>query len=202
MKKKFIYPLVLLSFLFNGCAGQDGTPTSPPLATPPAETAAQATPKQIVKKEKVQAPSQLVLIGETEYITFKPDNIRMAARIDTGATTSSIGASAVKEFERDGKKWVKFTVSDPQTKKSMQFSRPVIRTIEVKRHGMSSQNRLVVSLPISMGPIEQKTEFSLADRSNFKFPVLLGRSFLSGVAVVDVNREYVLSPLGDDHNEK
>lgn len=190
MKKKFIYPLVLLPLLFGGCcAEQDAALTSPPSTPPPAETAA-------------QAPSQLVLIGETEYITFKPDNLRMAARIDTGATTSSIGASAVKEFERDGKRWVKFSITDPQTKKSMQFSRPVIRTIEVKRHGMSSQNRLVVSLPISMGPIEQKTEFSLADRSNFKFPVLLGRSFLSGVAVVDVNREYVLSPLGDDHNEK
>ncbi|MEA3547716.1 MAG: ATP-dependent zinc protease [Thermodesulfobacteriota bacterium] len=189
MKKKFIYPLVLLPLLFGGCAEQDAAQTSTLLAPPPAETAA-------------QAPSQLVLIGETEYIIFKPDNLRMAARVDTGATTSSIGASAINEFERDGKKWVKFTATDPQTKKSMQFSRPVIRTIEVKRHGMSSQNRLVVNLPIIMGPIEQKTEFSLADRSNFEFPVLLGRSFLSGVAVVDVNREYVLSPLGDDHNEK
>jgi len=152
--------------------------------------------------ESAPVPAGLLLVGETEYVTIVPASMRMAARIDTGATTSSIGAYDIKRFERDGKPWVKFTVRDPQTGKSARLSEPVSRTIEVKQHGAPARKRLVVSLPVIMGPVKTRTEFSLADRSTFKYPVLIGRSFLKGVAVVDVNQEYVLSSVGSEGNEK
>jgi hypothetical protein len=52
-----------------------------------------------------------------------------------------------------------------------------------------------------MGKIKEATQFSLTDRSQFKFPVLIGRSLLKNIAIVDVNRSYVLSPMneGGDH---
>ncbi|MEE3208742.1 MAG: RimK/LysX family protein, partial [Pseudomonadota bacterium] len=37
----------------------------------------------------------------------------------------------------------------------------------------------------------QPTEFTLADRSRMSYPVLLGRSFLKDVAVVDVGQEFI-----------
>ncbi len=42
-----------------------------------------------------------------------------------------------------------------------------------------------------MGSINEVTEVSLADREKFEFPVLIGRNFLEGEAVVDVSRKFV-----------
>ena len=145
---------------------------------------------------------KLTIFGEAEYITIKPDNIRLKARIDTGATTSSIHATQIKLYERDGKKWVKFNLVRSNGQK-VPMKKRVIRTIEVKRHGESQQSRSVIKLDVVMGKIQKTTQFSLTDRSQFKFPVLIGRSLLKNTAIVDVNRSYALSPLsGGDKHEK
>ena len=66
---------------------------------------------------------------------------------------------------------------------------------------MDQQSRPVISLQTTMGPIVKSSQFSLTDRSQFKFPVLIGRSFLKGTALVDVNHDYILSPLSGGNNE-
>ena len=53
-----------------------------------------------------------------------------------------------------------------------------------------AQRRPVVKLRVALGPIEQQREFTLADRSQYDYPVLIGRNFLRDVAVVDVARQY------------
>ena len=162
---------------------------------------AKKSSKRPANLEKVKSGSdKLIIIGAAEYITIKPDNIRLAARIDTGATTSSIHATEIKQFERDGKKWVRFNLIRKSGEK-VACKRPLLRTIEVKRHGMDKQSRPVISLQMTMGVIHKSTQFSLTDRSQFKFPVLIGRSFLKGTAIVDVNRDYILAPLNGDANE-
>jgi len=173
-------------------------PEPPPLPVPetkPAPTPAKKPAPAPASKVKSNS-EKLTIFGEAEYITIKPDNIRLKARIDTGATTSSIHATQIKFLERDGKKWVKFNLIRSNGQK-VAMSKPVIRTIEVKRHGETEQSRPVVRLDIVMGKIQKTTQFSLTNRSQFKFPVLIGRSLLKNVAIVDVNRSYVLSPLNE-----
>ena len=146
---------------------------------------------------KIKSNSEkLTIFGEAEYITIKPDNIRLKARIDTGATTSSIHSTEIRLLERDGKKWVKFNLTRSNGKK-VPMEKPVVRTIEVKRHGQTKQSRPVVRLDVVMGKIQKTTQFSLTDRSQFTFPVLIGRSLLKNIAIVDVNRSYALSPLSE-----
>jgi len=139
----------------------------------------------------------LPIIGEAERVTVEPHGLRLAARIDTGATTSSISATQIKRIERDGKKWVSFVLTDPATGKQVTVKRPLVRTASIKRHGAEDQKRPVVTLQVNMGPIQQETEFSLTDRSKYEFPVLIGRTYLRGKALVDVSREYALSPLAE-----
>lgn len=214
--------LFVLVFLLSACAGRQAAvkSTAPaPAATPaPAakvEPPAAAPEKALPAAEKAPAPAakpaapatvksggeKLLIVGQVEYITILPAKLRLAARVDTGATTSSIHAVNIKRFERDGKKWVRFYLVGSGGKK-VKMERPVVRTIEVKRHGTSQQSRPVVTLRVAMGPIKTTTQFSLTNRSQFKYPVLIGRSLLNGVAVVDVNREYVLSPLAGGDDEK
>ncbi len=51
--------------------------------------------------------------------------------------------------------------------------------------------RPVVSLTIRIGRLTEKAQFTLTDRSEMEYPVLLGREFLQDIAVVDIARENV-----------
>ena len=53
---------------------------------------------------------QLSVIGLREWIAFPElGMVGLRAKIDTGASTSSLHASDIVPFERDGEKWVRFT---------------------------------------------------------------------------------------------
>jgi len=222
---KIFLLLIIASFGLGACAGQrEDIPAPAVQIKEPVKkivpektvTEVKAAPEKVEKKvAPVPAPKptlapapappttiksdgeKLIIIGETEYITIKPSNLRLKARIDTGATTSSIHALDIVRYERDGKKWVRFNLVNPSGAK-IKMNYPVHRTIKVKRHGADDQSRPVVNLKVTMGKIKKTTPFSLVDRSNFKYPVLIGRSFLADTAIVDVNRSYVLSPLSGE----
>ncbi|MDX2501816.1 MAG: RimK/LysX family protein, partial [Deltaproteobacteria bacterium] len=55
----------------------------------------------------------------------------------------------------------------------------------------------VVKLKAVMGKVELLREFSLTDRSNFTYPVLIGRNFLQGEFIVDVTRKNSTSPMSE-----
>ncbi|MCK4508668.1 MAG: ATP-dependent zinc protease [Desulfuromonadales bacterium] len=140
--------------------------------------------------------SGFVIIGEAEKVTFTSKDLRLNARIDTGAQTSSLGVVDQQPFERDGKKWLDFSVQDPDSGNLIDFKMPVVRIAEIKRHGAAAQERYVVKLKIKLGDIEMEREFTLADRARYTFPVLIGRNVLSGKYLVDVNRKYSTSHSG------
>lgn len=132
----------------------------------------------------------LIIIGEAEHVTFVTEKLRMKARIDTGAETSSLGVINQQPFERDGKKWIAFAVQDRDSGKLTEFEEPVVRIASIKRHGAEDQKRPVVKLKVMLGKLEMKRQFTLADRSKYTFPVLIGRNVLNGKYLVDVNRKY------------
>lgn len=131
-----------------------------------------------------------VIIGEAENIIIKSKDLRLKARIDTGAQTSSLGVVAQQSFERDGKKWLQFSVKDPDSERLIVFERPVVRNARIKQHGAEAMERSVVTLTIVLGEIKMEREFTIVDRSNYTFPVLIGRNVLSGQYLVDVNRRF------------
>jgi hypothetical protein len=45
---------------------------------------------------------------------------------------------------------------------------------------------------IRLGELTELIEMSLSDRSDFEFPVLIGRNFLTDNAVVDVSKQFVM----------
>jgi hypothetical protein len=137
------------------------------------------------------------VIGEVEHITFLPPGLNLTARIDTGATTSSLGVAQQQLFERDGESWVRFSVRNPGDKKLIEFRRPITRKTIVKGPDGLRQSRVVVSLKVRMGDLMETTEFTLSGRDNYKYPVLIGRSLLRGNAVVDVGQKFLLSSGGE-----
>lgn len=131
-----------------------------------------------------------VVVGELEHVSIEPEGLRLKARIDTGAQTSSLGIVSQQPFERDGQRWLRFSVENPGGEEPVVMERPIRRTAKIKRHGAESMERPVVTFKVTMGDIELEREFTLADRSNYKFPILVGRNLLAGKFLVDVNRKY------------
>lgn len=140
-------------------------------------------------KSDVPVPETL---GFVEWVVMNDTGLRLKARLDTGAKTSSLHAVNVEEFQQDDQKWVKFQIpladhkDHPVENESnidheeviLELERPVERTVLIKRKGAPSQRRYVVMMDFCIAGTNHQTQFSLTDRSNFSYPVLLGRRFM------------------------
>jgi hypothetical protein len=148
-------------------------------------------PKPKPKPQPTKTSDGKLILGEQEWVYVPGLEENFKARIDTGATTSSISATDVVEFERDGKDWVKFKIEHDGVK-SKEIALPVERWVKIRQSSAEkSERRAVVESWIQIGDLKEKTEFTLADRTHLKFPLLLGRSFFKDVAVVDVSKKFV-----------
>ncbi len=148
--------------------------------------------------QKQSVNTDTFVIGEVEPVHIKKVGFTMFARIDTGAETSSLNATDITVFERDGKRWVKYTVKDSISGKTAEVESRLKRTVLIKWQEGESIERPVVKLRARLGEVEQVREFTLADRSLFEFPVLIGRNFLNGKFIVDVNRKNTTSPMNEE----
>ncbi len=136
-------------------------------------------------------PEGKQLIGGLEWIYMEPPGRHYRARVDSGADTSSISASDITEFERDGDDWVRFTFQHDSPEEAVEFELPVVRTAMIRQASVKeAERRVVVEIDIRLGDQLQTTEFNLADRSEMTYPVLLGRAFLMDLYLVDVSRSY------------
>lgn len=138
-----------------------------------------------------------LVIGEQEEVYFPVLDLSLEARVDTGATTTSVDAREIVGFERDGKKWVRFEMYKKDGT-IIKVKRPVIKKIKVKRHGGEGQERYVVKMRLNISSKSYFVEVSLTDRSQYKLPVLVGRNFLKGNLVVDVSLSHTKAAIRGD----
>lgn len=131
------------------------------------------------------------VIGEVEYLTLLPYGRVLEARIDTGATTSSIDAVEPRLYRAEGGSRVRFAIGRGPGR-PLALDLPLRRMVRIKRHGMEDELRPVVELRLRMGTQIMQGEFTLADRSRFDYPVLVGRNLLRERFVVDVSRRHLL----------
>lgn len=137
---------------------------------------------------------QKKVIGWIEHVQILPENFILPAKIDTGADNSSLSATDITGFVRSSRKWVRFTVKRPDGPPII-LEKPVARYVRIKRKGTTVQRRPVVRFNICVGTIFKKdVEVNLANRKGFKYPVLIGRSFLKDTALVDSSRKYSQDP--------
>ncbi|WP_117234298.1 ATP-dependent zinc protease [Vibrio maerlii] len=137
-----------------------------------------------------------VVLGSVEKVTINDIDTNFDARIDTGAQTSSINASDIQEFERNGKRWVRFHMFDETQPELSEvwIESPVIRFAKIRQSTSSeTERRAVVELWVKLGAVREKAQFTLADRSHMSHPVLLGREFIKDIALVDVSKQFIHS---------
>jgi hypothetical protein len=147
----------------------------------------------VAKAPQKTAYQDKTVLGQTEWIYITKAKENFKARIDTGAETSSINAIDIQKFERDGKNWVKFNITHDSDGSPLWIEAPVLRYVRILQssEGEKYDRRPVIELHVRIGGVAHKSEFTLTDRQHMGFPVLIGRSFIQDVIVVDVSQNYI-----------
>lgn len=127
------------------------------------------------------------IVGAVEEVVLLPWNIKLLARIDTGAAISSLDARSL-------------TVSNnmavfklPNDGAEVELKLPVVGQRRI-RHADGAEFRPLVQLEMCIGPHRISTKVNLNDRSKMEYPLLIGRNILARRFLVDVNRNRVLTP--------
>ncbi|MES2477166.1 MAG: RimK/LysX family protein [Verrucomicrobiota bacterium] len=164
-----------------------------PAVDPDDEAAAEIQDAEVAAVAKPVSADPVQVYGWREYILIKDVIEKVQAKLDTGALTSSIHAEEKELFERDGKKWVRFIVTDPSLKKPVRtrIEAPLVRIARVKEPGGESIPREVVKLSFTIGDRKLRGEFTLNNRSNMLAPVLIGRRMIKDLGWIDPSRTYL-----------
>jgi hypothetical protein len=125
------------------------------------------------------------IFGWIEPVGLPGAGVEMMAKLDTGADTSSLDATNIRRVKRGGRSLVKFELRHPETGETFSVERPYVRSTRIRRHSGKYQTRHVVHMKICLGNSLETVEINLIDRSNFNYPMLLGRNALAGIALVD-----------------
>jgi hypothetical protein len=133
--------------------------------------------------------TQKQVLGWIESLRLMPGRALLKAKLDSGAKSNALHAENIEFFDQDGTQMVRFTVrEDHHDPKSARFiyERPLEREVSIKlRRTEQRDARPAVRLEFCMASRMYDALFTLTDRSNFNYPVLLGRDFLKHGIVVD-----------------
>ena len=142
---------------------------------------------------------EMMILGWVEYVEFPDQKLKVKAKLDTGAKTSSLHAENIEWFTKKNEDWVRFEFQannyfDPEKRgdsKTVTIEAPVQRSVLIKQHKRASAKRAVVILPFELAGKTHQAQFTLTDRSKFIYPVLLGRRFLKDAAIVDPGNTFL-----------
>jgi hypothetical protein len=172
---------------------ESGVPDNAAPADPDDEAAAENIDAETAAVAKPVSPDPVRIYGWREHVIVKGVAEKLQAKLDTGALTSSIHAEDKELFERDGRKWVRFIVTDPTLKKPTRtrIEAPLVRIAKIKEPGGESVSREVVQLGFQLGERKLRGEFTLNNRSNMLAPILIGRNMIKTLGWVDPGRTHL-----------
>lgn len=158
-------------------------------------TQAQASPEisePILEHLEATPALDKMVVGRNEWVWFDLLGRNLKARIDTGALSSSLSATDIQPFERDGRNWLRFRVPDEEHPEGGDvYEAPLVRNVRIRQASADDLDRRpVVKLRVRMGEHVDEAEFNLSNRENMLYPVLLGRNFLRDIMVVDVAEKF------------
>jgi len=182
MRNPYAVSLFLSTLLAGGVA----------FAQPPAADG--SGPVDITLSENAQEPAEKLVLGWIENIRLLPGRSIMKAKLDSGAKSSAMHAEDIEFFEKDGRDMVRFTVlkdhQDPDSERFI-YERPLVRAVNIKlRYTSVRDERPAVRLEFCLAGVRHNAVFSLTNRSDFNYPVLLGREFLKHNILVDSSTSF------------
>lgn len=142
-----------------------------------------------LKKEKA-----LISIGWREWVVFpEHNNFPVKAKIDTGARSSALHATHIKEYSNSGQPWIKFRVY--QSREFLYLDRKIIDYKNIKNSFGDTETRPVIQMKIKIGNSVWNTEITLTQRTGMTYPMLIGRNTLTKKHVIHSHKSYITGNL-------
>ena len=144
-----------------------------------------ALPK--IKKQKYY---NYTSIGWREWIYLPNyDDFAIKAKVDTGARTSALHATQIKEYDQNGKILVSFRLH--QSNKHIDISTQLIRNVKITSSFGNSEIRPLIRLKIRLGERSWFTEVTLTKRTRMTYPMLIGRNTLMKKYLIHSHKSYL-----------
>lgn len=129
-------------------------------------------------------------IGGVDKVDLPDLNLEnVPAKVDTGANRSSIHCDHIRKVTENGIDYIEFHIPSDLT-----IGKNIIRTDsffqrKIKSSTAHVEERYVIFTTVVIFGRSIKTTFSLTDRSEMKYPILLGRRMLHKKFLVDVSQK-------------
>ena len=136
---------------------------------------------------RIIGAEEKITIGLVEDVILLPWSVKLPARIDTGAATSSLDARelTIQDNMADFKL--------PDKYGGLQMRLPIIDWRYV-RSAEGRERRPIVEMDLCIGPKKLRIKVNLNDRSMVKYPLIIGRNALKEYFVVDCMKSNCLPP--------
>lgn len=135
-------------------------------------------------------------MGWIENVYVEDITAKLKAKLDTGATTSSMRAEVLKILKPKPpakRHTVVFQVQNNDGRIST-FERKLVRWVRIKDKNGTLQRRPTVKMEFCVGGRRIESDVNLSARTDMLYPVLVGRNMLShGGIIVDANRTFTAS---------
>ncbi len=137
----------------------------------------------------------LTVIGWMEAIALPDLGLpHVKTKIDTGARTSALHATAIERFTRNDSVWVRFQTHEDLEGADQPVEAPLVDLRDIKNTSGIPEERYVIRTKAKFGRRYWQIDLSLADRTNMTFPMIIGRSALKNHGiVVHTRRTYLIS---------
>lgn len=132
--------------------------------------------------ECAYAVDNKITVGQKAKVLIVEANTEFEGRVDTGAATTSINAHNI--LVSNGR--LEYRIINQYGKEAKLVSELVKESFV--KNAESREKRYFVDLTISYKGLTKKILVNLNDRSNSKYKLLLGRNWLAGHYIVDVDR--------------
>jgi hypothetical protein len=142
------------------------------------------------------------VFGWKEHVELPAWDLRLRAKLDTGARSSALHVTALEELgdhvdEATGQRLpvVRFDVvlGSKHAPEHHEVEAPVVGHKVVRDTGARAETRPVVRTRILCGPLDTVADITLTDRSGMNFRMLLGRLTLEHHALVDPAHGYLVT---------
>ena len=130
------------------------------------------------------------IIGCKEIISIiNLDLYNLDAKIDTGADSNAIHCDEIEIKDN----MVTFRLLDEihEAYHGRKITLPIYKIKKVKSSNGQIQKRPSVKVIVDFMGNRYESVVSLTDRSDMKFPMLIGRKFMANKFLVDVSKEYL-----------
>jgi len=138
-----------------------------------------------------------IIIGWREWAVIPDLSIpAVKVKIDTGARTSALHAFSIETFEENNQEKIRFRIHPIQKRTDIELTciADIIDRRLVSDSGGHSEMRFVIRSNIVIGSTVISAEITLTDRDTMKFRMLLGRSALAELFLVDPSLSYLAGP--------